>query len=249
MPNRKSELYNHLKAQGWVPTKHYREYSAGELEDMLRQGQTTLEPQPMVTQPARAEHVPPQGPPGDEPPPAEFFGYEQPVPVQNDPDPEELPGQRKNTKDDEDVIRVDEQGRRWLQEEVRKPAYPKPRGRRVLTYTETGVETQTVKNGEYVETFEVAGKRPAKASEVKITLPSFQVGIYRDPRYPFKVHCYNSREGFDFFEVNEYYGGAEMVPPIVKRVYIENSLCYDIRSVIRAINEEFRALQLQGKIK
>ena len=68
-----------------------------------------------------------------------------------------MPSQRLNTQGEDEIIRIDEQGRQWLQEEVRKPAYPKPRGRRVLTYMETGTQTQTVKNGEYVESFEVAG--------------------------------------------------------------------------------------------
>ena len=81
-----------------------------------------------------------------------------------------------------------------------------------------------------------------------ISIQSYQVGIYRDPRYPFKVITYNGREGFDYIEVEEYYGGAELVPPICKRVYVENVLCYDMRSVIRAINEEFRQLSLSGQI-
>jgi hypothetical protein len=35
-----------------------------------------------------------------------------------------------------------------------------------------------------------------------------------------------------------------MVPPEVKRMYVENVLCYDIRSVVRAINAEYRQQQL-----
>ena len=170
------------------------------------------------------------------------------LPVEG-PDPDEMPGQRLNTKADDEPIRVDEQGRQWFQEEVQKPAYPKPRGRRVLKYLDTGAVTETVKNGEYVETFEVAGKGAGKPAEIKITLPSYQVGIYKDPRFPFKIHCYNGREGFDLFEVQQFYGGAELVPAACKRVYIENDLCYDIRSVIRAINEEHRQLMLSGRIK
>jgi hypothetical protein len=146
-------------------------------------------------------------------------------------------------------IRQDDQGRVWYQEEVQKPAYPKPRGRRVLKYLETGVEVKTVQNGEYVETFEVAGVGAGKPAEVKITLPSYQVGIYKDPRFPFKIHTYNGREGFNLFEVQDYYGGAELVPEECKRLYIENDLCYDIRTVIRAISNEHRQLQLMGKIK
>jgi hypothetical protein len=167
----------------------------------------------------------------------------------NDPDPDELPGQRISTKLPEDVIRIDDQGRQWLQEEVRKPAFPKPRGRRVLKYVETGVTTKTVQNGDYVETFEVAGNLPSRPAEVKITLPSYQVGIYRDPRFPFKVHTYGGREGFDLNDVNQYYGGSELVPASIKRTYIENSLCYDIRSVVQAIQAELRQYQLSGRLK
>jgi hypothetical protein len=162
-------------------------------------------------------------------------------------DPNELPGQRLNIKSVDEPIRIDDQGREWYQEEVRKPAYPKPRGRRVLKYVETGVRTQTVQNGEYIETFEVAGEGEGRPAEVKITLPSYQVGIYKDPRFPFRVHCYNGREGFNLFEVHAYYGGAELVPQDCKRVYIENDLCYDVRSVVRSIQNEFRQNQLTGR--
>jgi hypothetical protein len=241
MPNRKSELYNALKSQGWVPEKHYRQYNVGELEQLAAQSSPAPEPEPApISDPL----------PDLELPPGSFFGTEPPAPPrQNQADPDEMAGQRLNTKDLEDVIRVDEHGRQWLQEEVRKPAYPKPRGRRVLQYQETGTQTQTIKSGEYTETFEVAGKGAPRASEVKITLPSFQVGIYRDPRFPFKVITYDSRDGFDMFDVQNYYGGSELVPPGVKRIYIENVLCYDVRSVIQAINAEYRHLQLTGRIK
>jgi hypothetical protein len=209
------------------------------------------EPAPApAPQPVAAQADVPQTPwgPEDQPAPAP---RQQPatVPVSSQPDPEELPGQRLNTAAPDEVIRVDELGRKWHQEEVRKPAFPKPRGRRVLQYTETGVATQTVQNGEYVETFEVAGNQPQRPAQVKITLPSYQVGIYTDPRFPFKIHCYDGREGFDLQDVQAYFGGAELVPASVKRVYIENALCYDIRSVIRTIESEYRQLQLMGKIK
>jgi hypothetical protein len=156
-------------------------------------------------------------------------------------DPNELAGQRMNSKDLEEPIRTDPDGKVWLQEEVRKPAYPKPRGRRVLKYMDPGVEQRTVRAGDYQETFEISGD-PANArpAEVKITLPSYQVGIYRDPRFPFKVVCYNSEEGFDLDEVRTYYGGRELVPPSVKLKYVSNVLCYDIISVVRAIEEEYR---------
>jgi len=236
MANRKLELYRALKDLGWVPAQAYAKYTLADLEGIA--------------------HTPrPEGPGDDSRPPEGLPDLELPEdpkpvsapPRAQEPPPEELPGMRLNTQAEDEVLRVDEQGRQWIQEEVRKPAYPKPRGRRVLTYMDTGVKQETVQNGEYVETFEVAGDRASRPSEVKITLPSYQVGIYKDPRFPFKVHCYNGMEGFDLHDVHEFYGGSELVPYAARRVYIENDLCYDIRSVIQAINAEYRQIQLTGR--
>ena len=135
------------------------------------------------------------------------------------------------------------------EQRVLKPGYAKPRGRRVLKYMDSGVVQQRVTNGEYVETFEVAGNEAQRPAEVKITLPSYQVGIYTDPRFPFKIHCYDGREGFDLKDVQHYFGGSMLVPDTCKRIYIENDLCYEIRSVIRTIQTEHRHLQLTGKIQ
>ena len=44
--------------------------------------------------------------------------------------------------------------------------------------------------------------------------------------------------------VQEFYGGAEMVPADIKRIYVSHMLCYDIRTVIRAIESEYRREQL-----
>lgn len=237
----KSALYSRLKDAGWEPSLHYREYSEQQLRNELDRLGISAEGLEAPQEPAAG--------PQDDQPPQSFFGLEKPAPAPAGPDPEELPGQRLNTSTPDDVIRVDERGRKWHQEEVRKPAYPKPRGRRVLTYTDTGVRTETVKNGEYIESFEVAGNENSRPAEVKITLPSYQVGIYTDPRFPFKIHCYDGREGFDLSEVQAYFGGSELVPETVRRVYVENVLCYDIRSVVRTIQAEHRQLQLTGRIK
>lgn len=192
---------------------------------------------------------------------AAFFGYDvepvqspaaaptpapQTVPVSGPPR-NELAGARQNAVDAGEVIRVDElTGRKIIQEEVKKPAYPKSRGRRVLKYMDTGVQKQTVKAGDYTEEFEIPGD-PANArpAEVRITLPSYQVGISIDPRFPmFKIITYNGNEGFDLFDVQKFYGGAELVPAEIKRKYVENTLCYDIRTVVRAIETEYRQLVL-----
>jgi hypothetical protein len=174
----------------------------------------------------------------------------QPVAPVAERNPAEMPGQRLNQGDGSELtpIRTDENGLVWYQEEVRKPAFPKPRGRRVLKYMESGVKVETVQSGEYVETFEVADGRAARReSEVKITLPSYQVGIYKDKRFPWKIHVYNEVRGFDLFEVQNYYGGAELVPQEIKRMYVENVLCYDIRTTVRAVQTEYRQQQLQNR--
>jgi hypothetical protein len=208
-------------------------------------------------QPMPERHQPVAAVSGTDPDAAAFFGLKvEPIetmstmPPVRHADPSELAGARLNTQRlDEPLRRDPETGRDWFQEEVRKPATPKPRGRRVLRYRDPGAVTQTVKDGDYTETFEIAGDPVnAREQEVKITLPSYQVGIYKDPRFPFKVVCYNGNEGFDLQEVQGYYGGAELVPPSVKRKYVENVLCYDIRSVVAAINQEFRDLQLARRI-
>lgn len=160
-------------------------------------------------------------------------------------DPAEFAGQRLNSHADWEPIRVDEQGRTWFQEEVQKPAFPKPRGRRVLQYQDTGTKKQQVKVGDYLESFEVAGDQH-RTGEIKITLPSYQVGIYMDPRFPFKIHTYNGVNGFDLYDVENYFGGADLVPAECKRSYVANDLCYDIRTVIRYIEAEYRRLQLAG---
>jgi hypothetical protein len=253
----KSELYQLYKLTGRPMEKHFRDYTEAELTQLLIDANVdigkSLKPEKATL---AAEAADPVAIPQPTLPPTPPVAIPQPtlpptppVPVARAADPNEMPGQRLNTQAKDEVIRVDENGRQWLQEEVRKPAYPKPRGRRVLKYIDTGVEKQAAQNGEYVETFEVAGNRAGVPAEVKITLPSYQVGIYKDPRLPFKVHCYNGNEGFDMADVENYYGGVELVPEKVKRIYIENDLCYDIRSVVRAISDEHRHLQLTGKIK
>lgn len=262
----KGFYFRRIKGAGVPLSRHYREYTTAELKEAdtlavesgLLQAATDEELAELATRvhkkKPRPEPTPPAAP--AEPAPPGFFGYGEPEPESAPspaparPDIGEMAGERLNTKAQDDVLFVDEQGRAWLQKEVLKPAFPKARGRRVLRYSDPGVVKQTVKDGEYTETFEVAGDaRNSTPSEIKITLPSYQVGICRDPRYPFKVITYNGREGFDYLDVEEYYGGAEMVPPVAKRMYVENTLCYDMRSVIRAINEEYRALQLSGQIR
>lgn len=264
--------FRRLKAAGVdLGGKHFRDYTTAELKEAdelaqsngLLSAPTEEELAELHTKIHKKKVRDPEPLPRDEAPtlpeldaPPSFFGYGEPEPTPAPaaapapvrPEIGEMAGERQNTKAAEEVLFVDDEGRHWLQKEVLKPAFPKPRGRRVLRYNDPGVVTKTAKDGEYTETFEVAGDpRNATPSEIKITLPSYQVGIYRSRKFPFKVITYNGKSGFDRIEVESYYGGAEMVPPVCKRVYVENVLCYDMRSVIRAINDEYRQLQLTGR--
>ena len=217
----KSALYNELKAAGVTFDKHYREYSTEELQEAVDR----LHEQPEYHQNVedRQELTPP--------------------PTFED---EQLAAVNAYIGGDEDPVRIDEEnGITWYREEVRKPAYPKPRARRVLKYIDTGSETRTVQDGRFLESFEVPGMERRQA-EVKITMPSFQVGVYKDRRFPFKIHVYNEVRGFDLFEVQQFYGGADLVPSEIKRMYVANDLCYDIRTTIRAIEAEYRRNQLKG---
>jgi hypothetical protein len=247
----RSAAYQELKAAGAL-SKSYQQYTEAELLEDVAKLRNRL-------------GVSAQAPVGTDQAAAAFFGIPVEEPAPHDPgtqratppvvhrDPNEMAGARLNTQDPDEPIRTDPvTGRQWFQEEVRKPAIPKPRGRRVQRYPDPGVVKKTVHEGdrnEFSETFEVPGD-PANAREleVKITLPSYQVGIYKDPRFPFKTVCYNDNEGFEREGVQRFYGGAELVPASVKRKYVENVLCYDIRSVIAAIQKEARDLQLAGNI-
>lgn len=232
----KKALWDELKDAGVTFQKHYRDYTTAELEtavDHLRERQEELR--------ARS------GPAETISFPKELSGTPEHVrnthpPLRSERD--EVAGLRLNTQSEEEPIRVDEQGLVWYQDEVRKPSMPKPRGRRVLRYVDPGVRTGQVQNGEFNETFEMPGSESRQA-EARITLPSYQVGIYRDPRFPFKIHVYNESRGFDLFEVQDFYGGAELVPAAIKRIYVSSTLCYDIRTTIREIEAEARELRLK----
>ena len=232
----KSLLYKELKDAGVTFDKHYRDYNTAELREsvnVLRQH---------TGKPLIGEEIPQEFEMPKPQPREEQAGVRIPPPRRPEPRPaprDEHAGLRLNTKHWDEPLRIDEDGTIWFQTEVTKPAYPKPRGRRVLKYNNTGSVQKTVVNGQYTETFEVAGSRE-EVGEVKITLPSYQVGLRKDPRFPFRIHSYNGNEGFNLIDVQKFYGAAELVPPECKRKYVENVLCYDIRSVVRAINNEYR---------
>ena len=156
-------------------------------------------------------------------------------------DPQQHAGLTLNTHTQDEPIRTDEFGNVWYQNEALKPAYAKPRGRRVLRTVEADAVQETIQDGQYVETFEVSGD-PSKGrpTEIKVTLPSYQPGIYKAPNMPFRIHTYNGVRGFDFDDINRYYGGMDLVPDTIKRCYVSSDLCYEIQSTVRAIENEYR---------
>lgn len=192
----------------------------------------------------RAEHDRPLSGPRPEPKEGPQQGVKE---FRHDIDPREHAGVSQNTHAGDEVIRRDEAGNLWYQEEVRKPDYPKPRGRRVLRYLDPGVKKESIKVGDYIEEFEVAGDAStAVPKEIKVTLPSYQTGIFRAPNMPFKIHTYQGTRGFDLEDVQKYYGGSDLVPSSIKRCYVSTDLCYDITSTIRAIEDEYRERVLKS---
>ena len=216
----KSALYGLLKEAEYPFEKHYREYTTDELGVLAAQSG-------LLGTKEEAETVE-----EDEPAPSMFQSSE---PVQT------YAGQHAySAPAEEEPLRVDpDTGFVWYRDEVRKPANAAPRARRKLTYIDPGVEQRQMRVGEYLETFEVSGSEN-NVSSVKITMPSYQVGVYKDPKFPFKVHVYNDNRGFDLFDVEEFWGGADQVPSEVKRIYVANDLCYDMRTTVQAINAEYR---------
>ena len=157
-------------------------------------------------------------------------------------DPLDHAGVTMNTHAADEPVRVDEFGNQWYRNEVNKPGFPKPRGRRVLRAMDSGTVQETIQvAGGYTETFEIPGDPlNAKPIEIKVTLPSYQTGIYKAPNMPFKIHTYQGVRGFDWDDINRYYGAADLVPSTIKHCYVSSDLCYDISTTIRAIEDEFR---------
>jgi hypothetical protein len=232
----KAALWRELKERGIEFPLHYREYSQSQLEEALSRLNAEQGVEPTIQQAPPevvAQTVAPQPRP------------QLQLPLR---EPDKVAGLRINTHAEDEPLRVDENGLIWYQDEVRKAAFPKPRGRRVLDYIDPGVRTMTAQTGNgYTETFEMPGDQ-ARPSQVKITLPTHQVGIYRDPNMPFKIHVYQDNRGFDLFEVRDFYGGADLVPEDIKTVYVGQSLCYDIRTTRRAIEAEYREKLLKKEI-
>lgn len=232
----RAALYNELKAHGFEPTKHYREYTIDELRELhadIVEQPRAASVEDVMNKMAGAIH--------DNDSSREL---PQSVLVSDTADPNEMATMRRGK---EDVpIRTDSAGRVWYQEEILKSSTVKPRGYRIYREIGTGTKEITVEDGQgYTETFEVpSGER--KPLEVKIGVPTWQVGIYRDPRLPFKVITYRNAHGYDRKEVEAFFGGADLLPENVVDIYVGNLMCYDIRSVNTAIQREYNLLQRKG---
>lgn len=264
----KSSYYRAIKAAGYTFDKHYRDYTANELKAIW----ANISDEPIVTEktpiPEATQGAGSAARETDEIADlrtkfdqlASLVGsladavtknhaVKEPAPQatqQFEAASEEHAGLTQNVRGGSHVIKIDPDGTRWFQMEVQKPSYPKPRGRRVLRFTDSGVQKETIKVGEYTETFEIPGDPAnAKINEVKVTLPSYQTGIFLSPNMPFKIHTYRGVRGFDLFDVQNYYGGPDLVPSTIKRCYISNDLCYDIQTTVRAIENEYRERVLQ----
>ena len=221
----KSALYQALTRAGWKPAKHYRDYSTAELETVANE----LLGEAARTKPADPE---PKGPIRQEPRSRREQSKATPV-----------------ISDMGTPIRTDPDGIVWYADEVRKLASPGPRKRRKLSYIDHGTKVETVQVGQFMESFEVAGS-DVRTEEVKITLPTYQVGLYRDPRLPFLIHVYNNNRGYDLMEVIKYYGNSQdLVPQEIQKTYVGNDLCYDIKTTNRAIENEARQLRMRGLLK
>lgn len=161
-------------------------------------------------------------------------------------DHDELPTQRR--ADELTAIRTDEAGRIWYQEEIQKSTLAKPRGYRVFREIGTGVKTVKIDSDDgYTETIEVADgtKKPL---EVKVGIPTWQVGIYKEPQFPFRTVEYRTARGFLRQDVEEYFGGPDVLPEGVETMYVGNLIAYPIREVIVAIQREFNQLQKKGSV-
>jgi hypothetical protein len=226
-------LWDELVNAGVKPTRHYRTYSVAELQEAVDRLHEYQAEQLKRAEPAFEFPTPEAGSiPHAEP--------SKPAGESLNRAPDTVAGIRQNQSELE-ALRVDENGVIWYQDEVRKPGYAAPRGRRILRYVDSGSKRVELKdgNGAVVESFEMPGDEH-REMEAKITLPSFQTGIYKSPRYPFKVHVYDSREGFDYFEVCKFYGGPDRVPAAIKKVYVSTVLCFDIMTTVREMEAELR---------
>ena len=122
-------LWDSAVELGYTPQKHYREHSVDELRELVRQ----LSPAPT------RETVPPTA---ENASLGDIFAQAQADFLREVP-PETEAG-RNVPADGETIIRIDADGKQWIMDEVRKPSFPKPRGRIIREYIDPGVKTVEV---------------------------------------------------------------------------------------------------------
>lgn len=218
---KKSDAWRILKSAGVPLEKKFVQYKLTELYDILEQhGLLPDEPQTIA----------PQSPP---PPPPKV--EEAPPDLRSVPRPAPAPRTRPEN--------MDEYGRVWLQKEVHPLPAGAARPRRRFHRDLRGVrpESEVVQDrlnssGTY-ETMDIPGEEMV-ATTITVTEPAYRTGLYIDPSFPWKVHTYDGAEGFDYEDVNNWFGGnSGDVPAEINRIYIKNMLCYDKSSLIRWIKK------------
>lgn len=168
----------------------------------------------------------------------------QAVPAPQHADPTEQPTQRRGQEDT--PIRTDEHGRIWYQEEVRKKTTAAKRAYRVHREIGSNVKTIKIDSGDgYTETIEVPGDE-RKPLEVKVGLPTWQHGIYKSPQFPWRIACCRGKQGFVREDIEDFFGGPDVLPESITKVYVGSKICYDIRSVTTAVQREYNMLQRKG---
>lgn len=228
-------LWDALLAEGWSPTKHYREHSVQELQDQL-----------VAVRAAKAQT---KTETSDD---SAAYRIEAEIDALREVPADTVPGIRLNTHGEEKPLRIDADGKIWYKDEIGKPATPTERGKRILDYVDPGVKTVHVRdsNGSIVESFEMPGEQK-RIAQAKVSLPAYQTGLYRDPALLgefFKIHTYRGKQVFDLFDVQRYFGGPRAVPQVCKRDYTDTVLGYDIESVLQAIQDEYREKLKNGEL-
>lgn len=239
----RSQLWQDLKGLGFKPAKRYRDYTTTELAeafkelkapesvpDFLAEGfedlATTKDTEVRATTPTRQDV------------------HDRRPRLKSDKESHALREDPRGVTEDEEPLRVDDEGRTWYREEINPHVSRGKRLRKRITFTgpET-VEVRKVQNGDYIETIEVIGEA-TRSQDAFVTMPPSQTGIFKDARFPFKIFTYNGSLGFSFGDVNDFYGGEEFVPPAIKKKFVGNMLAYDIKTVIAEIERKAREIKL-----
>ena len=239
----RSQLWQDLKDRGFKPAKRYRDYTVAELTEAFKELKAS-EPTLDFSAEGFEELTTEKDTEVRATTPTRQDVHEHRPRLKSDKESPALREDPKGVMDDEEPLRVDDEGRTWYREEINPNVSRGKRLRKRITFTgpET-VEVKQVKSGDYIETIEVIGEA-TRSQDAFVTMPPSQTNIFKDPRYPFKVFTYNGTLGFSFGDVNDFYGGEEFVPPAIKKRFVGNMLAYDIKTVIAEIERKAREIKL-----